>query len=321
MISAGGGATPARVETRMPKPLPRPIQRASWRAALLLAAALAACGGGSSQNLALCGNGRLDPGEQCDDGNTIDTDACTGVCRDARCGDGAIQAGVEVCDGTNIGFANCGNLGYAPGGNGFPGCASTCDAFDLSRCGPAFTPTPVVPTMTATRTPTNTPTASPTATLPPSSCGNGLLQPGETCVSCPVDCEVAACTPSGSTFTFAVALGGARAPTDAAVELAYRSAVISIPGSGNDVTVRQRVRFAPPPPTTFVVNDRDYAVDIASMRANGLPAAPSPFATARFDGCSGAAAPTVDDLSCIVIRCADASGTIGDCRCIVTAQP
>jgi len=188
-------------------------------------------------------------------------------------------------------------------------------------CGAQFTPTPVVPTATSTATPTSTPTATPTPTLPMGSCGNGLLQQGETCASCPEDCEISACTPSGSTATFAVALNGSRTPTDAAVELAYRSSVISIPGSDSDVTVRQRVRFAPPPPTTFIVNDLDYAVDIASLRAAGLPTAPKAFATARFDECSGATSPTVDDLSCIIVRCADTAGAIPGCTCVVTAQP
>jgi hypothetical protein len=136
-----------------------------------------------------------------------------------------------------------------------------------------------------------------------------------------VDCQVAACTPSGATFTFAVALASSRIPTSVEVELAYRSSVISIPGSGSDVTVRQRVRFAPPPPSPFTVNDLNYAVDITSVRTLGLPTTPSPFATAKFDECTGADPPTVDDLSCIVISCADASGAIPGCGCVVTAQP
>ena len=77
-------------------------------------------------------------------------------------------------------------------------------------------------------------------------------------------------------------------PANISVELAYRSSVISIPGSGNDLTVRQRVRFAPPLPQSFIVNDLDYAVDITSLLSSGLPSAPKPFATADFDDCSGA---------------------------------
>jgi cysteine-rich repeat protein len=39
--------------------------------------------------LALCGNGKIDPGEECDDGNTNDNDACVS-CKVAVCGDGVV---------------------------------------------------------------------------------------------------------------------------------------------------------------------------------------------------------------------------------------
>lgn len=44
-----------------------------------------------------CGDGVPDAGEECDDGNSDDTDECTSVCTTARCGDGFVQAG-EDCD-------------------------------------------------------------------------------------------------------------------------------------------------------------------------------------------------------------------------------
>lgn len=49
----------------------------------------------------LCGNGVLDPGEECDDGNDDDTDACRNDCKRARCGDGVVWKGVETCDDGN----------------------------------------------------------------------------------------------------------------------------------------------------------------------------------------------------------------------------
>lgn len=54
-------------------------------------------GGGSSS----CGDGRVDAGEECDDGNNDDADACTASCTTARCGDGVVQLGVEACDDGN----------------------------------------------------------------------------------------------------------------------------------------------------------------------------------------------------------------------------
>ena len=50
---------------------------------------------------AVCGDGEVDPDEQCDDGNTSDTDACLGDCTLARCGDTFVRTGVEECDDGN----------------------------------------------------------------------------------------------------------------------------------------------------------------------------------------------------------------------------
>jgi cysteine-rich repeat protein len=65
----------------------------------------------------VCGNGMLEPGEFCDDGNTADDDGCSGDCKDLDldydcsvvgqtcvkvviCGDGVLQ-GAEACDDKN----------------------------------------------------------------------------------------------------------------------------------------------------------------------------------------------------------------------------
>ena len=39
--------------------------------------------------------------EQCDDGNSVQSDNCLNNCTSARCGDGVIQVGVETCDDSN----------------------------------------------------------------------------------------------------------------------------------------------------------------------------------------------------------------------------
>lgn len=67
-----------------------------------------------------CGDGQLDPGEECDDGNREDRDGCTNGCTCARCGDGilhvfditppngaCVHAPVEQCDDGNGGDAFC----------------------------------------------------------------------------------------------------------------------------------------------------------------------------------------------------------------------
>jgi cysteine-rich repeat protein len=51
---------------------------------------------------AKCGDGFVHAGvEECDDGNAVDTDKCTSACKLAKCGDGIVETGVEECDDGN----------------------------------------------------------------------------------------------------------------------------------------------------------------------------------------------------------------------------
>jgi cysteine-rich repeat protein len=71
-----------------------------------------------------CGNGVVDPGEECDDGNRSNTDdpapgdtlRCSENCMliPATCGVGGIDAG-EECDGNDLGGQTCQSLGYQSG--------------------------------------------------------------------------------------------------------------------------------------------------------------------------------------------------------------
>jgi cysteine-rich repeat protein len=49
----------------------------------------------------LCGNGAVDSGEDCDDMNTSQNDACRNDCRYNICGDSFVRTGVEECDDGN----------------------------------------------------------------------------------------------------------------------------------------------------------------------------------------------------------------------------
>ncbi|MEP7125972.1 MAG: DUF4215 domain-containing protein [Byssovorax sp.] len=74
-----------------------------------------------------CGDGVVDAGEQCDDGNDDPTDGCLPSCKLARCGDGLVQAGVEQCDDGNT--------------QGKDGCSATCadeGAPAAWTCDPAY---------------------------------------------------------------------------------------------------------------------------------------------------------------------------------------
>jgi len=70
----------------------------------------------------VCGDGNVDPGEECDDGaSNADDAACTSACKQATCGDGLLLAGGEICDdGVNDGS--------------YGGCSADCQALG-PRCG------------------------------------------------------------------------------------------------------------------------------------------------------------------------------------------
>jgi cysteine-rich repeat protein len=57
---------------------------------------------------ALCGNGTIDVGEGCDDGNTSNGDGCSAVCQvEPICGDGNLDLGEECDDGNNLDGDGC----------------------------------------------------------------------------------------------------------------------------------------------------------------------------------------------------------------------
>lgn len=70
-----------------------------------------------------CGDGIVDPGEECDDGNRNNNDACTNSCRRNVCGDGIVHVGVEECDqGVNNGRRTC----TADYGSSCLSCSTSC---------------------------------------------------------------------------------------------------------------------------------------------------------------------------------------------------
>ncbi|HJL18408.1 MAG TPA: DUF4215 domain-containing protein [Sandaracinaceae bacterium LLY-WYZ-13_1] len=96
----------------------------------------------------LCGNGAIDPGEECD-GTALDGQTCVSlgyvageltclpdctfdktVCEEDACGNGAIDDG-EACDGAELDDQTCASLGFVGGGT--LACDASCD-FDTSDC-------------------------------------------------------------------------------------------------------------------------------------------------------------------------------------------
>ncbi len=67
--------------------------------------------------------------EECDDGNVVDTDLCTSLCQIAACGDGFVQDGVEACDdGNDVDDDDCSNnCALASCGDGVKQISEDCD--------------------------------------------------------------------------------------------------------------------------------------------------------------------------------------------------
>lgn len=56
---------------------------------------------------ALCGDGTLEPGEQCDDGNQANGDGCSASCAVTACGNALVEEGEECDDGNTTAGDGC----------------------------------------------------------------------------------------------------------------------------------------------------------------------------------------------------------------------
>jgi cysteine-rich repeat protein len=84
-----------------------------------------------------CGDGIVDTGEQCDDGNRVNTDACTNACTLARCGDGIVGPGEACDDGNDVDTDLCRNNCTLPVcGDGVVSVGETCDLGPLNSDAP-----------------------------------------------------------------------------------------------------------------------------------------------------------------------------------------
>jgi cysteine-rich repeat protein len=96
---------------------------------------------------AVCGNGVVEQGEQCDDGNRFDDDDCNNLCGASACGDGQVNPSLEDCDDGNrietdacrndCSHARCGDgvtrADLSPGSPGSEAC-DDANRFDTDAC-------------------------------------------------------------------------------------------------------------------------------------------------------------------------------------------
>jgi len=221
-------------------------------------------------------------------------------------GDGCIRA-------SELGRANQNILRFPPNGCA-PEATPTEGAVDTPTIAPSETPTEAVPTPTAT--PTSAPnTATPTQT-PSGVCGDGLLSGAETCQSCPGDCAVGPCTVPSPAPTVAFRVNWAPPfgvdASSITVQVAYRSSLVSLPGSGSAPGARVTNR---PSNSIVSINDLDYALRVVVTRSGAIT--PGRLFNVNFDRCASAAAPTPADFVCTVQGCASSFGEVAGCTCTV----
>ena len=84
-----------------------------------------------------CGNGLIEQGEMCDDGNTISGDSCDRSCRltGTTCGNGVLEGGEECDDGNNSNNDTCSNI--CQGGTPYTGPLGMISLFAVIALGSA----------------------------------------------------------------------------------------------------------------------------------------------------------------------------------------
>lgn len=262
--------------------------------AATLLVCLAACGGPGPDRFAQCGNGVINPGEQCDDGeNNSDNGDCLTTCVTARCGDTFIDSQgsmTEQCDTYNLGGANCATLGFSPIGT--LTCSPDC-TFDTSGCSPLPTASP-----TATFSPTPTPSVTPTAVGTPTPTPTGPLP---TATATPI----VSCESVTVTVRLLYDVNAVPELAGVVVDLNYPDTAVSIPGSGSDDSVVARVTDVSGARGIAVVEDRDTNGDgqddqlhTAYATSGDIP--PGDFEQVVFDCIAGEPPPTADAFTCVV---------------------
>ena len=124
---------------------------------------------------ALCGNGQIDGSEECDDGNSTNNDACKNDCTLPQCGDDVVSTG-ETCDDGNAVTETC-----AYGLESCTVCDASCNtaAGATSFCGDGILD--ITEELCDEGGQNGSSTSNCRATCVLVSCGDGIVDDGESC--------------------------------------------------------------------------------------------------------------------------------------------
>jgi cysteine-rich repeat protein len=135
-------------------------------------------------NKPVCGNGKIEAGEACNDGNANDGDRCSNACVVAQCGDGKLQDGEQCDDGNRNNGDGCDGACIRQAPNpvpqsgpqpGRPSSASAATPIPLVAIAPEIL-NPAAPPPSSASSAMPAPVA-----VPAPICGNGRMERGEEC--------------------------------------------------------------------------------------------------------------------------------------------
>jgi cysteine-rich repeat protein len=201
---------------------------------------------------------------------------------------------------------------------------------DLDEATPVTsTTTPTTSTTAPATSTTTTPMGSTTTTTISPLCGNGTINPGETCDdggnsnndACPANCVLEACTPIVGTerqvdvfFSTPANLGGI------IVLLDYPEGRVEIPGGPppGGPAIPAGTIINPPPGTSLIPLDWNHALRVTAFRQGAI--AEGRLFTVKFRDCAGAPTPPISDgqFPCTVLQATDPlSNPVGGVTCSV----
>lgn len=180
---------------------------------------------------------------------------------------------------------------------------------------------------TSTESTTSSTTTSSTTTTMPASCGNAVIEPGETCDDgnttdestvdslppdlCPANCRIETCISSAGSLSVNVNFASAASVAGYKIFVDYPEARVTIPGVG----LPPAGVITNDPTQSATANDLDYGLIVVAGGLNAIP--PPRLFTINFTTCVGTP-PTAADFHCKVHQASDPNGNDIPMTCSVS---